>query len=66
MQLFDICAKKEYETSGERRVKWYKIGILKITDSGKKYIRLFHMPQVDFFVFTREEQQQDGNPGSES
>ena len=51
MRLFHICTKKEYEKDGEVKVKWYKAGILKIADSGRQYIRFFHLPEIDFFVF---------------
>ena len=53
MQLLDICAKREFTKNGETKVKWYKVGTLKITDSDKKYIRLFQQPQTEFFVFDK-------------
>lgn len=55
MQLLNICTKKDYEKEGERKTKWYKVGVLKIADSGKRYIKLFHQPQTEFFVFDNEE-----------
>ena len=55
MQLFDICTRKDYEKDGEHKVKWYKVGVFKIADSGKKYIKLFHQPEIEFFVFDRKE-----------
>ena len=51
MRLFHICTKRVYEKDGERKVKWYKAGILKISDNGRQYIRLFHQPMIDFYVF---------------
>jgi len=59
MQVFNICSKKEYEKDGERKVKWYKVGFLKIADSGKKYIKLFLTPETEFYVFDRNEQQEE-------
>ena len=55
MQLLNICTKKDYEKDGERKTKWYKVGVLKIADSGKRYIKLFHQPQTEFFVFDNED-----------
>lgn len=55
MRLFDICTRKIYEKDGEKKVKWYKAGVLKEADSGKQYIRLFQYPTVDFFVFGKDE-----------
>ena len=62
MQLLNICTKKDYEKNGERKVAWYKIGILKIADSGKKYIKLFHQPDTEYFVFEKDENQQEPLP----
>lgn len=58
MQLYNICTKKDYEKNGEQKTKWYKVGFLKIADSGKKYIKLFHQPLTEFFVFERDEHPQ--------
>lgn len=55
MQLLNICTKKDYEKNGEKKTKWYKVGVLKIADSGKRYIKMFHQPQTEFFVFDNEE-----------
>jgi hypothetical protein len=54
MKLFDICTRQIYENEGVKKVKWYKAGVLKETDTGKKYIRFFHQPQTEFFVFNKE------------
>lgn len=59
MQLLDICAKREFIKNGEPKVKWYKVGTLKIADSEKKYIRLFQQPQTEFFVFDQKENPYD-------
>ena len=64
MQLFNICTKKEYEKDGEKKVKWYKVGFLKIAESGKRYIKLYMLPQTEFFVFDQNDsapQVTDGN-----
>jgi hypothetical protein len=51
MKLFNICTKKEYEKDGEKKTTWYKVGVLKVAESGKMYIRLFQQPSTEFFVF---------------
>jgi hypothetical protein len=51
MLIYDICVRRNYEKDGERRVKWHKVGIMTMVESGKKYIRLFHQPHTEFFVF---------------
>ena len=62
MQLLNICTKKDYEKNGERKVAWYKVGILKIADSGKRYIKLFHQPNTEFFVFEKDENLKEPAP----
>jgi hypothetical protein len=54
MQLFDVFTKKVFEKDGENKIIYYKAGAMKITDKGTIYIRLFHIPEVDFFVRERE------------
>ena len=60
MQLYNICTKKDYEKDGEKKTVWYKVGLLKIEDSWKRYIKLFHLPDTEFFVFDRDEGKQEG------
>ena len=55
MQLFNICAKEHYEKDGEKKTKWYKVGVMKVADSGKRFIKFFHQPNTEFFVFDRDE-----------
>ena len=51
MQLFNVCSKKVYEQNGEKKVKFYQVGMMKITDAGKRYLQLYHLPQTEFYVF---------------
>lgn len=60
MQLLNICTRKEYEKDGEKKIKWYKVGILKIADSGMKYIRLWQQPDTEFYVFENKEADESG------
>lgn len=61
MKIFDVCTRRNYEKDGEKKGTWYKVGILKETDAGRKYIRLFHQPQTEFFIFDKD----DGNAGGQ-
>ena len=58
MTIFNVCAKRIYEKEGEKKVKWYKAGILKVTDTGKKYLLLFHQPQNEYHLFEQEPKQE--------
>jgi hypothetical protein len=59
MKLFHVCSRRFYEKGGEKKTKWYKVGILKEADSGKKYLHLFLFPQTEFFLFETEEAMTD-------
>ncbi len=61
MRLFDICTRKFYEKDGEAKVKWYRAGIMKETDQGTRFIRLFQQPETDFLVFEKQEPQGEEN-----
>lgn len=63
MKLFNICTREDYEKEGERKSTWYKVGLLKEADSGRRYIKLFHQPQTEFFVFDKDEGPQNGEMG---
>ena len=58
MILFDVCTRKFYEKDGVKKVKWFKAGIMKETDKGSRYIRFFHQPETEFFIFAKEEESQ--------
>ncbi len=55
MHILNVCTKKVYEEkNGEKKIKWYRAGILKVSDAGKMYLQLFHQPQTEFFIFEKE------------
>jgi len=51
MQLFNVVSKKVYEKNGEKKVKFYQVGTMKITDAGKRYLQLYILPQTEFYLF---------------
>ena len=64
MVVLPICTKRDYQKDGETKTKWYKVGILKVADSGKQYIKLFHQPETEFFVFDADENPKEPELGS--
>lgn len=54
MKYFNICTKKIIEKDGVKRIKWYKVGMMKITDSENKYLMLFQQPNTDFYIFDQD------------
>ena len=54
-QYLGIFSKHEFiNEQGEVIKRWYKVGYLKMTENGGKFIRLFHQPQHDYFCFENE------------
>jgi hypothetical protein len=53
-KIFDVLARKVFESNGEKKIKWYKAGYIKETDNGTKYLRLFFVPETDYFIFEKE------------
>ncbi len=53
-QYLTICSRHDYQDNGETKTRWYKVGYMKLTEGGGKFIRLFHQPHTDFFCFESE------------
>lgn len=52
MKTYYIKSKREYQTkTGEDKVIWADVGVLREVDNGKRYITLNHLPNEVFFVF---------------
>jgi len=64
MSILNVCTKREYEKDGIKKVKWYKVGFLKEAESGRKYIKLFHQPETEFFVFENDAKETSVAPDS--
>lgn len=58
MEFKDICARKEYDTNGQKKVVWLKVGTLKTASTGKQYIELNMIPNESYFVFESKEKKQ--------
>ncbi|MBI5402505.1 MAG: hypothetical protein HY959_03830 [Ignavibacteriae bacterium] len=55
MKYFDICSKHTYTDRENKPInKWFKVGTLKETDDGKRFITLNLIPSESFFVFEQE------------
>lgn len=55
-KIFDICSKRIYEKNGETKVKFQRIGVLRMSEAGRIYIQLYIFPQTDFYVFEKDSQ----------
>lgn len=59
MQLFNVCSKREYIKDGERKIKWMKAGLLKITGTGRKFLTFFHLPDIEYHLFEHEPKKEE-------
>lgn len=49
---YPVMSKATYkDANGKERERWRKIGKLSITSSGKKYLELYHLPNIVYHVF---------------
>jgi len=49
-----MCAQKKiYEKNGEKKIKWYIAGLMKISDTGKRYLLFFHQPNIEYYLFEK-------------
>lgn len=54
-KYLSIFSRHDYkDEAGKTQTRWYKVGFLKLTDNGGKFIRLFQQPQIDYFCFENE------------
>jgi hypothetical protein len=54
----DIVTKREYEQNGQKKAKWYNVGVLKVTDDGKQFIELNMFPNTPFYVFEQKKKEE--------
>ena len=53
MKIFDVCTRITYEKEGEKKTKWYRAGLMKETENGNKYLRFYHQPEIEYFLFEK-------------
>ncbi len=53
MKILDVLSRRIYEKDGEQKAVFFRAGAIKVTDRGNMYLRLFHIPDVDFYIRER-------------
>jgi len=46
-----LCVGETYESNGEKKVGWKRIGEMFSGKSGKQYVKLYHIPGVLIHVY---------------
>lgn len=55
MQYLGVFTRHDYtDENGVTKTKFYKVGYLKLSENGGKFLRLFHQPQTKFYCFDGE------------
>jgi hypothetical protein len=49
-----LCIGEPYESNGEKKVSWHRIGEMFIAKNGKQYVKLYHIPGALINVFEDE------------
>lgn len=55
----NVFTKVSYFENGLQKSRWYRVGDLKTTERGRKYLRLFHQPDMTFYVMDNLEKPED-------
>lgn len=58
MQYLQICTKKQVKIDGEDKTLWFKVGTMRVTDKGTRFLTLFHQPDTEFHVFDMEDERE--------
>lgn len=61
----NIFTQYNYIKNGEHKCGWHRVGILKSTESGRTYLRLFHQPETTFYVVERDLPDGEAAPASD-
>lgn len=50
MKFYRVLSKKEYTHKGELKKRWHRVGEIKVTNNGGKFLKLYLFPEQDFYV----------------
>lgn len=53
-----LCIPEEYESNGEKKISWKRIGELFEGKNGKQYAKLYHIPKTLIHVYEQKKQDQ--------
>ena len=53
-----LCVGEKYESGGEEKIAWKRLGEIFEGKNGKQYVKLYHMPGTLIHVYEQEKKQQ--------
>ncbi len=57
MKYFNVFSSRDYEENGETKRVWYKVGFIKETDNGGRFLTMFHQPDTSMYIFDQDERE---------
>jgi len=58
MKYEDICTKKVYISNGVEKTTWLKVGVMRTSDEGKRFIELNMFPTTQFYIFEQKKKEE--------
>ena len=58
MRYLQVCTKKQVKMDGKEKTLWFKVGTMRVTDKGTRFLTLFHQPDTEFHVFDVEDEKE--------
>lgn len=56
MQYLGVFTRHDYaDENGVTKSKWYRVGYIKLSETGGKFLRLFHQPETKYYCFETED-----------
>lgn len=49
-KILNVLSKRQYVEDGNVKTVWYKIGTERVAKNGWRYLKLFHLPNEEFYV----------------
>ena len=62
MQFFKILSKREFTYDGEKKSRWFRVGELKVTDGGGRYMRLYLFPDLELYLVEENNHEKEDSP----
>ncbi len=52
MRYLNVFTKKEFTTTeGKTKRSWNQVGVVRISEKGRMYLQMHHLPNIEFYLF---------------
>ncbi len=56
MNYLNVFSKREFAVDGKMKQSWNRVGVIRISKTGKMYLNLYFFPTTEFYLFEPNEQ----------